>query len=77
MATFQNQTPRDTIDLLEARLKRIQYVITGVNNDAAPKPGAPAIVMLQELEHGLNQLVTKSKVLQDLLKLRKTFNGAR
>jgi hypothetical protein len=66
-----DKTAVETIDLLEARLRRIEYAICGevdeatisTNNQSASK-------RLAELEHALNQLASKSRVVQDLLKLR-------
>src|SRR5436190_23483072 len=72
MSTSRDQTACDTIELLEARLKRLHYVITGHHPEVVTTNSrTPANVMLKDLERGLDQLIAKSKVIQDLLKLRK------
>jgi hypothetical protein len=67
-----DRTASDTIELLEARLQRIEYVITGRSKDGSFRDGGKSITTkLQDLEHSLDRLVAKSRVMQDLLKLRK------
>jgi len=72
MESTIDRTASDTIDLLEARLQRIQYVIFGQGtHDAVNNNKRSASVRLRELEHALNQLISNSRVMQDLVKLRK------
>jgi len=65
-----DSTAIQTIDLLEARLRRIEYVLHGQRETAYPDGSKSAIQRLRDLEHVLGQLIAKSKVVQDLLKLR-------
>jgi hypothetical protein len=65
-----DKTALETIDLLEARLKRIEYAVCGHVDEAtlsAKEENAAKRVV--ELEHSLHQLASKSRVIQDLLKL--------
>jgi len=64
-----DSTAIQTIDLLEARLRRIEYVLHGQRETAYPDGSKSAIQRLRDLEHVLGQLIAKSKVVQDLLKL--------
>jgi hypothetical protein len=73
MSLSLDNNASDTIELLEARLQRVRYVIAGHNSECIVKEGRkPAYSRLEDLEHGLDQLIAKSKVIQDLLKLRKS-----
>lgn len=66
-----DKTATETIDLLEARLRRIQYEVYGCqDNEAATTCKANAGERLADLEHSLHQLALKSRVIQDLLRLR-------
>jgi len=66
-----DKTAVETIDLLEARLRRIEYAICGEVDEAAISSNKQsASKRLAELEHALHQLASKSRVVQDLLKLR-------
>ena len=66
-----DKTAVETIDLLEARLRRIEYAICGeVDEDTISTNNQSASKRLAELEHALHQLASKSRVVQDLLKLR-------
>ena len=70
-----DKTAVETIDLLEARLRRIEYAICGeVNTETAAANKEPITNRLGELEHSLHQLAAKSRVVQDLLKLRMHFS---
>lgn len=71
MESSSNQIASDTIELLEARLRRIEYVLFGQQEIAVSEDKRSASRRLQDLENALSQLVTKSRVMQDLLKLRK------
>jgi hypothetical protein len=67
-----DKTAVETIDLLEARLKRIEYAVCGHVGDARiPSNKLSASKRLADLEHSLHQLASKSRVVQDLLRLRK------
>ncbi len=69
-STF-DKTAVETIDLLEARLRRIEYAVCGHDEKAtiADNKGT-ATQRLSDLEHKLHQLASKSRVILDLLKLR-------
>jgi len=68
-----DRTAIETIDLLEARLRRIEFAIRG-QTDETTTPGskASAAKRLADLEHSLHQLASKSRVVQDLLRLRES-----
>lgn len=68
----------DTIELLETRLRRIEFLLTGQTNWAGEPEQAsepPASVRetvsarLAELEHGLRRLSARVPAVQDVLKL--------
>ncbi len=66
-------TAAATLDLLESRLRAIEYALYGhldktVIDDMKAKSAAER---LRELEVGLGHYTAKTKVIQDLLKLRK------
>lgn len=66
-----DETAFATIDLLEARLKRIEYAICGhIDPSALPTQKKTAVQRLGELEHSLHQIASNSSTVQDLLKLR-------
>lgn len=65
-----DKTALETIDLLEARLKRIEYAVCGHVDEATISRGDNAAKRLADLEHSLHQLASKSRVIQDLLRLR-------
>jgi chromosome segregation ATPase len=69
-----DKTALETIDLLEARLKRIEYAICGHVNPATISSDENASKRLAELEHSLHTLASKSKVIQELLKLRMSLS---
>jgi hypothetical protein len=66
-----DKTAIETIDLLESRLQRIEYAtgdttsLNTTNKDTAAKRVA-------DLEYSLHQLASKSRVLQDILRLRQS-----
>ncbi|KAN0089431.1 hypothetical protein V8E51_019691 [Hyaloscypha variabilis] len=65
-----DKTAVETIDLLEARLRRIEYVVCGqVDESALSSNKTTATQRLAVLEHSLHQLASKSRVVQDLLRL--------
>lgn len=69
-STF-DKTAIETIDLLEARLRRIEYAVCGQVDEALMSSDkGSAAQRLQNLEHSLHQLASKSRVVQDLLRLR-------
>jgi hypothetical protein len=66
-----DKTAIETIDLLEARLKRIEFAIRGTVDEPPSTANSPsAAKRLEDLEHSLHQLASKSKDVQDLLRLR-------
>jgi hypothetical protein len=67
-----DKTAVETIDLLEARLRRLEYVVSGqVDESALLSNKKSAAQRLATLEHSLHQLASKSRVVQDLLRLRR------
>jgi len=61
----------ETIDLLEARLRRIEYAVCGEVQRETLVNTKPAIATrLADMERSLHQLAVRSNVVQDLLKLR-------
>jgi hypothetical protein len=71
METPFDKTAVETLDLFEARLRRIEYAVSGQVDEATPADGnTPAAQRLADLEHALHQLASKSRVIQDLLRLR-------
>ncbi|KAH8647427.1 hypothetical protein BGZ60DRAFT_474486 [Tricladium varicosporioides] len=69
-----DKTALETIDLLEARLKRIEYAVCGhIETAVVEGQKNPAVKRLALLEHSLHQLASRSRVVQDLLKLHSRF----
>lgn len=71
-----DKTASETIDLLEARLRRIEHAVCGhidTTSITTSDVHISAYERLAELEHILNGLASKSRVIQDLLKLRESF----
>ncbi|EFR01432.1 hypothetical protein MGYG_04439 [Nannizzia gypsea CBS 118893] len=75
---YTTSTAADTIELLETRLRRIEFLLTGQTNWAGEPEQAsepPASVRetvsarLAELEHGLRRLSVRVPAVQDVLKL--------
>ncbi|CZT39932.1 probable RO-10 protein, required for nuclear distribution [Rhynchosporium secalis] len=65
-----DQTATETIDLLEARLRRIEFAIYGQVEQIPSSNNAPSATQrLASLEHSLHQLASKSRAIQELLKL--------
>ena len=68
--TFDN-TAVETIDLLEARLRRIEFAVCGSDDQVpAANENGSASQRLADLEHALHQLASRSRMIQDLLRLR-------
>jgi hypothetical protein len=66
-----DDTARLTLDLLEARLRQAEYTIYGhLDGNANSLKRKSVAERLHELEKGLDVITAKSKVAQDLLKLR-------
>jgi len=66
-----DKTAVETIDLLEARLRRIEYAVCGqLDESSIVRSKTSATQRLASLEHSLHHLASKSRVIQDLLKLR-------
>jgi hypothetical protein len=69
-----DRTATDIIERLEARLQRIEFVTSGHLDGSVLKDDTRSASMrLRDLEQGIGQLASKSRVIQDLLKLRKLF----
>jgi len=67
-----DRTATDIIEQFEARLQRIEYATSGhLDGSILKDDNRSANMRLRDLEQGLGQLVSKSRVVQDLLKLRK------
>ncbi|DAA77218.1 TPA_exp: Uncharacterized protein A8136_6478 [Trichophyton benhamiae CBS 112371] len=75
---YTTNTAADTLELLETRLRRIEFLLTGQTNWAGEPEQAsepPASVRetvsarLAELEHGLRRLSARVPAVQDVLKL--------
>ncbi|CAG8975343.1 hypothetical protein HYALB_00005673 [Hymenoscyphus albidus] len=65
-----DKTATETIDLLEARLRRIEYAVCGhIDQATLETQKDSATKRMSDLEQSLHQLASKSKVIQDLLKL--------
>lgn len=65
----------DTLNLLEWRLRRLEFALTGnIDNERskeqAPSTETPVLARVKKLEHSLQQLSIKSDVVSDLIKLR-------
>lgn len=70
-----DKTATETIDLLEARLRRIEFVLSGKDGSSTTTSDVnttSAVQRLADLEHSLHQLASKSRVAQDILTLRKS-----
>jgi hypothetical protein len=67
----------DTLDLLEWRLRRLEFVLNGDANDNTHPPGSANTVLarLRKLEQSLQQISLKSGVVSDLLTLRMLFGS--
>ena len=65
-----DKTALETIDLLQARLKRIEYAVYGQATKVVDSNNENATKRLGHLEHSLHQLASRSRVIQDLLRLR-------
>lgn len=66
-----DDTARLTLDLLESRLRQAEYTIYGhLDGDTNSLKRKTVAERLHELEKGLDVITAKSKVAQDLLKLR-------
>lgn len=63
----------DTLDLLEWRLRRLEFVLDGsVNRSDQPASSTspPILARVQKLEQAFQQLSTKSEVARELIKWR-------
>lgn len=66
-------TADHTISLLEARLRRIEYVVIGEKTEIKTEQATTATERLRDLEIALDRILAKSKASQDLLRLRMFF----
>lgn len=69
-----DKTATETIDLLEARLRRIEFAVSGHVEDTLSSNKSTATQRLADLERSLHQLASKSRTIQELLKLRSWSN---
>ena len=76
MTEDTEQTAKGSVDLLEYRLRRIEYFLTGHDPAQEPLQKAAAegkdrtvLTRLTEVENNLAQLASNSPVASDLLKL--------
>ena len=79
MSEDNNELAQETIELLESRLRRLEYIVG--SNSREEDPGHQAqgsesnrtvTERLARLEGGLGHLASRSKPVQDLLALRET-----
>ncbi|KAI9648984.1 hypothetical protein NHQ30_001550 [Ciborinia camelliae] len=71
-----DKTASETIDLLEARLRRIEYAVCGhidTTSLTTSDVSISAYERLAELEHVLHGLASNSRVIQELLKLHARY----
>ena len=64
-----DQTTIGTISLLEARLLRIEHILYGQTPPPADPPAESATASLAELEHRFAQLLRRSRVYGEILKI--------
>ena len=66
----------ETLELLESRIRRIEYAITGgtEHTSEAPPHASSVWSRLGNLERGLQALAQKSEVVSELLQLRKRIS---
>jgi len=70
MESSLDSTGNGTIDLLEARLRRVEYVVRGhLDNTSDLNSQKPVATRLANLEASLHRLKSSSQVIQELLKL--------
>lgn len=73
-----DQSAVHTIELLEARLRRIEHAVIGgygIKDEAFPRSAEASVTQqLEDLQHTLHELAAKSRVVQGLLSLRETSN---
>jgi len=70
MESSLDSAANGTIDLLEARLRRIEYVVRGhLDNTSDLDSQKPVTTRLAKLEASLYRLKSSSRVIQELLKL--------
>ncbi len=74
------QTARGTVDLLEQRLRRIEYFLTGhdpaqesLQEAVAEGKDRTVLTRLAKVENSLAKLASSSPVVEDLLKLCKAY----
>lgn len=80
MDPFDEKAAADTIDLLESRLRRIEFVLSGDSSWTGEPVQATAVgketitARLSALEQDLKKLSYKSTAVQDVLKLCRSLN---
>lgn len=74
MPTMQDtldKTTLATIELLEARLRRIEHILHGPTTPPSQPPAEPATTSLAELEHRFGLLLRHFRVYAEILKIYK------
>ncbi len=59
-----------TLDLLEFRLQRLEYLFNGNDAESKLPKGTTATARLNKLQNALGQLAARSRAIEQLLKLR-------
>ena len=80
MTDDTERTARETVDLLEQRLRRIEYFLTGhdpaqepLQEAAADRKDRTVLTHLSQVGQNLTKLASKSPTVNDLLKLCKLY----
>ncbi|KAI9866257.1 MAG: hypothetical protein M1813_001378 [Trichoglossum hirsutum] len=73
-----DKTASSTIDLLEARLRRLEFLLAGDTRSVLPQSRSDEVAVsvterLELLEDGLNRLSSKSKVAKEILDLNTLY----
>jgi hypothetical protein len=70
-----DKTAIETIDLLEARLRRIEFALGDQPSEVSESNNkVPTAKRLADIEHCLHQIASKSRAVQELLTLRESPN---
>jgi hypothetical protein len=59
-----------TLDLLEYRLQRLEYIFNGGDPESKLPTGTTAVQRLSKLQNALGQLAARSRPVEQLLRLR-------
>ncbi len=63
-----------TLDLLEDRLRRVEFAITGGISQSEHRGEGSVVERLQALETSLSTLATKSPTVSEIMHLRRTLS---